>query len=97
MATTRLLAARRGRPSLDGVQASLAAARDSNTRLLTSNVNLAFELRARRDESAAFAREVMADAEWIAQPDHAEDTFTVVQIAQNLAGLARRHLARATS
>lgn len=92
--TASVLAARRGRPSVAGIQESLASARDANARLVTANVNLALELRARKAEGQAFAREVAAGASFLAQPIHAEDTFTVVRVAEAIAAAARRHLAQ---
>lgn len=92
--TTAMLAARRGRPSVDGLRGSLDDARAANLRLIESNTNLALELRARRAEGQAFAREIAAGASFIAQPIHAEDTFTVVRVAQAITAAAQRHIAR---
>lgn len=92
--TAAMLAARRGRPSVDGLRDSLAGARAANVRLIESNTNLALELRARRAEGVSFAREVAASASFLAQPIHAEDTFTVVRVAEAIAAAARRHLSQ---
>lgn len=99
MATARLLGARRGRPSFDGIQASLTAARESNTRLIEANVNLALELRARRREGRVFARRVVAGADLIrnlvAAGNDAADS-AAINAAGEIAALADRHLAQSS-
>lgn len=76
--TAQVLAAREGRPSIAGLQASLERAREVN-------VNLALELRFERREGRLFADRVAAAAERLSHLSAAQNPRLVLNVAGELA------------